>query len=185
MKISKITDLTFKGNPTYITQQYSSSHKATDYGTYRRKIEIYPIEDGEVTYVGLDSYGANVVKIYYPRINKTFSYVHLDKVYVKKGEEVNNNTVIGLTGMTGNATGIHLHLGIYDNATKKYIDPEVYALEYDPNDDIIYYTVQKGDNLTKIAKKYNTSWKKIYNDNRTVIGDNPNLIFPGQVLVIK
>lgn len=49
----------------------------------------------------------------------------------------------------------------------------------------ITYTVQSGDNLTKIANKYNTTWKKIYEDNKDVIGDDPNLIKPGQVLTIN
>ena len=46
------------------------------------------------------------------------------------------------------------------------------------------YIVQKGDNLTKIAKKYNTTWQNIYNKNKDVIGNNPNKIKPGQVLTI-
>ena len=49
----------------------------------------------------------------------------------------------------------------------------------------VTYTVQKGDNLTKIAKKYNTTWQKIYEDNKDVIGSDPNLIKPGQVLTIN
>lgn len=47
------------------------------------------------------------------------------------------------------------------------------------------YIVKKGDNLSKIAKKYNTTWQKIYNNNKKVIGSNPNLIKPGMKLVIK
>lgn len=46
------------------------------------------------------------------------------------------------------------------------------------------YIVQKGDNLSKIAQKYNTTWQTIYNNNRSVIGNNPNLIKVGQVLKI-
>lgn len=49
----------------------------------------------------------------------------------------------------------------------------------------ITYVVKSGDNLSKIAKAYNTSWKKIYEDNKDVIGKNPNLIYPGQKLIIK
>ncbi len=49
----------------------------------------------------------------------------------------------------------------------------------------IKYTVKKGDTLTSIAKKYNTTWQKIYNDNKSIIGSNPNLIKVGQVLIIK
>ena len=123
--MSKLSDLTFHNQHHYITQNYSKKHNGTDYGTSRKKIKIYPIEDGKVTYVGKDSYGANIVKIYYPRIDKTFIYGHMDKVDVKKG-----------------------------------------------------------DNLSKIAKKYNTTWKKIYEKNKDVIGSNPNLIYPGQILKI-
>ena len=181
--LSKISDITFKGKDNYITQNYSNKHKATDYGTNRKKIPQYALEDGKVTYVGKDSYGANVIKIYYPRINKTFTYAHLDKVYVHKNQLVNQDTEIGTTGMSGKATGIHLHLAIYDNNTNKYIDPEVYSKEYSPNE--VIYIVKPGDNLTKIAKKFNTTWRKIYEDNKNVIGSNPNLIYPNQKLIIK
>ncbi len=49
------------------------------------------------------------------------------------------------------------------------------------------YTVKKGDCLWNIAKKFYGGGPKytiIYNANRSVIGGNPNLIFPGQVLII-
>ena len=49
----------------------------------------------------------------------------------------------------------------------------------------IAYIVKAGDNLSKIAKAYNTTWQKIYNDNKNVIGGNPNRIYPGQRLIIK
>lgn len=51
------------------------------------------------------------------------------------------------------------------------------------------YTVVRGDNLWKISQKYYGSKKGhlynlIYNANKKVIGSNPNLIFPGQKLII-
>ena len=49
------------------------------------------------------------------------------------------------------------------------------------------YTVVKGDCLWNIAKKFYGNGSKytvIYNANRGVIGGNPNLIYPGQVLTI-
>lgn len=45
------------------------------------------------------------------------------------------------------------------------------------------YTVRSGDNLSAIAKRYHTSWQAIYNANRGRI-KNPNLIYPGEKLVI-
>ena len=49
------------------------------------------------------------------------------------------------------------------------------------------YTVVKGDCLWNIAKKYygdGSKYTVIYNANTDVIGGNPNLIYPGQVLTI-
>lgn len=49
------------------------------------------------------------------------------------------------------------------------------------------YTVVKGDCLWNIAKKFYGNGSKysiIYNANKRVIGGNPNLIYPGQVLTI-
>lgn len=49
------------------------------------------------------------------------------------------------------------------------------------------YTVVKGDSLSKIAKAlYGNAgkWRTIYDANKAVIGDNPDLIKPGQVFII-
>lgn len=49
------------------------------------------------------------------------------------------------------------------------------------------YTVVRGDCLWNIAKKFygnGSQYTKIYNANKSVIGGNPNLIYPGQVLTI-
>ncbi len=50
---------------------------------------------------------------------------------------------------------------------------------------LIEYTVQNGDSLSKIAKKYNSTWSSIYELNKKIIGDNPNIINPGQVFKIE
>ena len=49
------------------------------------------------------------------------------------------------------------------------------------------YVVVAGDSLSKIAKRFYgnaNDWRRIYDANRTVIGDNPDLIKPGQKLTI-
>ncbi len=49
------------------------------------------------------------------------------------------------------------------------------------------YTVVKGDCLWTIAKRFYGDGKKykyIYETNKNIIGDNPNLIYPGQILTI-
>jgi cell wall-associated NlpC family hydrolase len=47
-----------------------------------------------------------------------------------------------------------------------------------------HYTVKPGDMLSSIAPQYDESWPELYQDNVGVVGDNPNLIYPGQVLAI-
>lgn len=40
-------------------------------------------------------------------------YAHLNKMYVKKGDEVKKGDIIGEVGTTGRSTGPHLHWGVY------------------------------------------------------------------------
>lgn len=49
------------------------------------------------------------------------------------------------------------------------------------------YTVVSGDCLWKITKKFTgdgSRWQELYNLNTQVIGNNPNLIYPNQVLTL-
>jgi len=45
------------------------------------------------------------------------------------------------------------------------------------------YTVEAGDNLTRIGQKYGLPWKAIFDANRDIIKD-PDMIHPGQELKI-
>lgn len=45
------------------------------------------------------------------------------------------------------------------------------------------YTVQSGDNLSKIGAKYGVSWNAIFEANRDKLSD-PDKIYPGQELTI-
>src|SRR5262249_48817844 len=47
------------------------------------------------------------------------------------------------------------------------------------------YTVVHGDTLSGIAAKEGVSdWHTLYNENKSVVGANPDLIYPGQVLTL-
>lgn len=46
------------------------------------------------------------------------------------------------------------------------------------------YEVKKGDWLAKIGKKYGRTWQKLYQANKAVVGENPDIIYPGQKLEI-
>lgn len=47
------------------------------------------------------------------------------------------------------------------------------------------HRIQRGESLSIIARKYNTTWRKIYTDNKEIIGDNPDIITTGDTLIIR
>lgn len=125
--MSKISNLIFNNANHYITSPYGkrgsiktsagttdSFHRGTDYGTNGKKLPQYAIEDGYVFAAAKASDGAKYVWVIYPRIKKAMIHYHLDSIAVKSGQSVKKGTMLGKTGKTGKATGIHLHLGIRD-----------------------------------------------------------------------
>jgi nucleoid-associated protein YgaU len=46
------------------------------------------------------------------------------------------------------------------------------------------YTVKGGDTLSAIGQRHGVHWREIHEANKDVIGDNPDLIKPGQELRI-
>jgi murein DD-endopeptidase MepM/ murein hydrolase activator NlpD len=51
-------------------------------------------------------------------------YGHLSKILVSKGQYVSRGQVIGISGMTGTATGPHLHFGVYSlRRSQTPVDP--------------------------------------------------------------
>lgn len=49
------------------------------------------------------------------------------------------------------------------------------------------YEIQRGDSLSAIAKRFYgdaTEWRRIYDANRDVLGDDPDKIYPGQKITI-
>lgn len=80
----------------------------------------------------VESVGYNASCGYYVNIrsgNLVMAYYHLkENAYVKKGATVKAGDKIGYMGMTGTATGVHLHWGIKQNGS--WIDPKPYLEKY-------------------------------------------------------
>ncbi|MCL2299192.1 MAG: M23 family metallopeptidase [Firmicutes bacterium] len=103
-------------------------HKGTDYGTRSQKWPQYAADKGTVTQAGRSSDGALYCWVQYPAAGIRCLHYHLDSVRVKAGQAVDTHTVLGYTGATGNATGIHLHLGLQRLANPGvYADPHPYV----------------------------------------------------------
>lgn len=182
-----------------ITQGFSESHQSIDLGWYETPdMEIYSCGDGYVERIYTSIDGGNVVRIKYDDNTSTeFMNLKNNSIVVKVGDRVSRAQKVAIMGDTGYATGVHLHLILrdsngnrvnpidylyaYPNQTVSSKDKDI-IMRYNPSD--ITYIVQKGDTLSSIAEKYNTTWQDIYELNKDVIGDNPNLIYPGQIFVI-
>lgn len=143
----------------------SSFHSGVDYGTHGQKWEQYALEDGTCYAAGTLSDGCKFCKIRYPRINLDLEYFHLDKVNVVAGQKVTHNTCIGTTGMSGKATGVHLHLGVsYIGKTQRF-DAE--SVNYTPPTSAPATTTSKPKSLMK-GDKYTLNKVPIYTSSTAV-----------------
>lgn len=91
-------------------------HPAIDIsGTKSRN--IYSIQKGTVIAAVSSGYNSGAGK--YVKIDHgngyVSTYMHLAKVNVKKGQQVEKGEIIGIMGMTGSATGVHLHFQVQKN----------------------------------------------------------------------
>ena len=86
---------------------------------------IYPINNGTVVTKSYDSRGYGNYVIVNHGNGYWSLYAHMKKVYVKKGQSVNKNTILGEEGSTGRSTGSHLHLEIRkgSNSSSNVINP--------------------------------------------------------------
>ncbi len=90
-------------------------------------------------------------------MNKIFQHGHLDRIDVVAGQTADNNTVIGLTGMTEQATGIHLHLGLFpssdwnkDYYSRKWEDVSKYVYPLKTTEEMAHEVIAgKWDNYPK------------------------------------
>lgn len=108
---------------------YALSFKGTNGNAATRGFPILSHLDGEVTYVVGGQSGfvkgtqsgsfGNEVGVYYPSINVTAIYSHLDSVNVQKGQKVTPGTLLGKQGSSGSTVGaegefVHVSLNLFN-----------------------------------------------------------------------
>jgi len=130
------------------------------------------------------------------------AYAHLSKILVDSNDCVKSGDIIGLGGNTGRSTGSHLHFEV--RYLGRAMDPES-IIDFDKaellDDNILicdkhfdylqriandknakFHYVKSGDNLTRIARRYNTRISKLCYYN----GINQNAILQiGQKLRVR
>ncbi len=107
-------------HPGYLSTRFSTYHPGVDIAT-GLGMPIHPIADGRVeeTNHGFFGYGNNVVVSHINGLKSL--YGHMDRIYVKTGQEVKSGDSLGTVGLTGRTSGPHTHLEITKDS--KYIDP--------------------------------------------------------------
>lgn len=97
----------FNPNRLHPVTKKIAPHKGTDYavgvGT-----KVYSIGDGIVLRAGYHPAAGNYIVIKHGR-KYTTRYLHLSKIYVRKGQRIKMGRLIGKSGNTGRSTGPHLH----------------------------------------------------------------------------
>jgi murein DD-endopeptidase MepM/ murein hydrolase activator NlpD len=89
---------------------HDSWHTGVDI-TAPRGSAVLAAKDGEVTFAGRQGrYGQLVILNH--GAGATSWYAHLDRILVVAGRRVRRGEKIGTVGVTGNATGAHLHFEI-------------------------------------------------------------------------
>ncbi|HYK96194.1 MAG TPA: M23 family metallopeptidase [Candidatus Dormibacteraeota bacterium] len=98
---------------SYVSQWFSSRHPAEDIASYAGT-RVVPIRSGKVVFAGWRN-NCGGYQVWISHGNGLYSaYYHLRNVYAWRGEAVSaQSTTIGRVGMSGCATGPHLHFEVW------------------------------------------------------------------------
>ena len=126
-----------------ITSRFSSSrkHPILGYARAHNGVDYYApagapvgsVAPGVVTMAGWTNGGGRTVKVRHPNGYET-EYLHLSAIAVRAGARVGQGELVGRVGMTGLATGVHLHYGLKKNG--RYVNPVIEHRNMPPGDPI-------------------------------------------------
>ena len=115
-----------------ITSRFSSSrrHPILGYARAHNGVDYYApmgapvnaVAPGLVTLAGWTNGGGRTVKVRHNNGYET-EYLHLSSIAVRAGQRIAQGDLIGKVGMTGLATGVHLHYGMKKNG--RYVNPVI------------------------------------------------------------
>ncbi len=94
-----------------------SNHRAIDIAGIPRGTDIYAACDGKVVFSGTKGAYGKLVIIDHGHGYETY-YGHCNELLVNVGDRVEKGDVIAKVGMTGNASGYHLHFEVRHNDTR-------------------------------------------------------------------
>lgn len=116
-------------------QMFGNYHYAIDMTGFidgdKTNVPVVSLFDGTVDSVSTNLKGGYGIVIYSPVYQIYVMYWHFrDVPTLRVGDEVKANDIIGIQGNTGLSTGIHLHIAVYiDQSRKITVDPRLYMPE--------------------------------------------------------
>lgn len=111
-------------------QKSSSNHTGLDIGAPLNTPIVAPA-NGKIFFSGFDGANGNCIRIDHGKINGKqvkSTLIHMNKLLVASQTQVYKGQQIGLVGSTGNSTGPHLHISIYEDGVP--VDPIKYIGSY-------------------------------------------------------
>jgi len=93
------------------------AHTGVDYGA-PIGAPVRTIGDGQVQFTGVQNGYGNVIEVDHGKGNTTL-YAHLSRIDVHRGQVVHRGDRIGAVGMTGWATGPHLHFEFKEHGVQR------------------------------------------------------------------
>jgi len=109
-------------HPGYLSTKFSNWHPGIDIAA-GLGMPIHPITDGEVIETGFDIFGLGNYVVVKHENGFNSKYAHLGKIYVKKGDQLTSDNLLGEVGLTGRTSGPHTHLEITHNG--EFVDPQL------------------------------------------------------------
>ena len=167
-------------------------HYGTDFIGF---LDVHSIAAGTVTFAGwMNDKAGNTVAVDIASVGgvvQTIVYMHMQTIDVRKGDTVREGTIIGRAGMTGNATGVCLHLEVrtWSNGKCTWTDPvpwlraRVGVSTAKPAGIPRTYKVVRGDTLSGIAGRFKTTVRHLVSLNRAIT--NPDRIYVGQKIRVR
>ncbi len=106
----------------YLSTRFSTWHPGIDIAV-DLTTPIHPITDGVVTDTGFDIFGLGNYVVVSHQNGFNSKYAHMGKVFVKAGDKVTTDSILGEVGLTGRTSGPHAHLEITHNG--EYVNPQL------------------------------------------------------------
>lgn len=108
------------GNRLHPTHKVMKFHCGTDLISHSSGAPIFAAASGKVVFAGRkNGHGLTIEVRHHNKIITKYS--HLDRIDVRKNQQVVRGMIIGKQGATGNATGSHLHFEIWVNG--RHVNP--------------------------------------------------------------